>query len=172
MEQYRKDYYIDIFKVLLIFLNIVTFFNYVTNTQVIFNTILLAYILFSLFGFIIYKVFDIQKTIKNIYVFLLIVLPFIFNSFFFLNYFFSSNPQKENYHFYNTQTDIGPKWDWKSRGNSTTIDLENNAYSDFYFLRTFFDYEKMKWKTEIIYTFEDGLFGLRVLKDYKFSGSY
>ncbi len=46
------------------------------------------------------------------------------------------------------------------------IDLENNKYEDYKWFRMFFDYEVMK--SEIAYTFEDGVFGLRVLKHYEF----
>ena len=49
------------------------------------------------------------------------------------------------------------------------IDLPNDAYKEYKWFRMFFNFETMKNKSEITYRFEDGLWGIRVLKDYDFS---
>ena len=49
------------------------------------------------------------------------------------------------------------------------IDLEDDKYSEYKWFRMFFDFESMRKKREITYTFGDGFFGIRVMKDYEFS---
>lgn len=169
MEQYKKDYYNDVAKCCIILFNIILFFNFVTNTVILFKYILISFIFTFIACYIFYIFFNLKRNI-NVKVFMLIIVPFFYNSYFVINSFFSCNPKIEKYQFTRTLTDVGGRGTRK-KGYSTTIILEKNAYSDYYFIRTFFDYEKMEYKTEIIYTFEDGLFGLRVLKDYKFSQS-
>lgn len=89
------------------------------------------------------------------------------NLFFLLNYVFSSDPATESYTFYH-EYEAG-------RGGrqyrTTAIELEGNEYREYYGIRTFFDFSKTKNQRRIIYHFEEGLFGIRVLKDYEFEPS-
>ena len=52
--------------------------------------------------------------------------------------------------------------------STTLIQLPDNAYSQFPGLRIFLDYQQMQGTTTITYTFEKGLFGIPVMKNYKF----
>lgn len=88
--------------------------------------------------------------------FLICIVPFIFNFFFLLNYVFSSSPHTESYSFYRTD-------------NTANIHFEDGLYKDHHALRSFADFNSMKYASRITYTFENGLFGIRVLKDFEFS---
>ena len=60
---------------------------------------------------------------------------------------------------------------WSSRGNqeSTYIFLENNKYDEYPGVRIFLDYEEMRDKKHITYTFKEGILGLRVMTEYEFN---
>ena len=51
------------------------------------------------------------------------------------------------------------------------IYLENNTYSQYMGLRLFFDYAELKNNDQVTYTFETGLFGIRVMKNYTLESS-
>ncbi len=56
-----------------------------------------------------------------------------------------------------------------TKGKTTYIYLSGNAYQYSYMTRSFFiDYKRMWGNNQIIYTFERGIFGLKVRKDFKF----
>jgi hypothetical protein len=80
----------------------------------------------------------------------------IVNLFFLLNFAFAHNPKQETY-------------PYETEGRQAFIDLPENRYAAYPWFRSFFDYDAMKGTTTITYTFEDGAFGLRVLKEYKFN---
>lgn len=104
----------------------------------------------------------------------LFIIPTIFNLFFIANFAFSSHPSKEVYAFEHKVSKYGtgrgyilnPKPVFEK---SSHIYLENDAYQDYLWFRIFFDYPSMEYKREITYTFEEGLFGIRVLKEYEFT---
>lgn len=90
------------------------------------------------------------------------VVWFGISSFLFLNKLFSHNPTEETYAFQKEAY-------VSKRGYSETskIILENNIYSEYAGIRIFFDYDELRSKRYIKYTISDGLFGLRVMMDYK-----
>ena len=48
------------------------------------------------------------------------------------------------------------------------INLERNAYNDYTSLRSFSNHSNLMDKGNIHFTFENGLFGIKVLKEYRF----
>ncbi|WP_379967463.1 hypothetical protein [Epilithonimonas sp. UC225_85] len=170
MKQYKIDYYEDVGKVLLVFINIYLFFNYVVHTQLTIIEIFGLLSAFIILGYSIYKFFDFQKFIKNIRFYLLVILPFIFNFFFFINLIFSGKEEVEKYKFdYTLTSSSSRRIPSKKKVISTTIKLHSRKYDDYYFFTTFADYKKIEKNNTVTYTFSKGLFGLKVLKDYKFS---
>lgn len=170
MERYKIDYYRDVSKILLILINIYLFFNYVFNTQLTIIKILGLLSAFIISGYFIYKFFDFQIFIKNIRFYLLVILPFIFNIFFFINLKFSGKEEVEKYKFdYTFTSSSSRKSPSKRKVVSTTIKLHSRIYDDYFFFNTFADYRKIEKSNTVTYTFAKGLFGLRVIKDYKFS---
>ncbi|MDQ3073929.1 MAG: DnaJ domain-containing protein [Bacteroidota bacterium] len=100
------------------------------------------------------------------------LLPSLFNGFFISNYVFSSNPVTERYSFLHQK-----RWNGgtrKARGPARLekiayIDLKDNKYAEYHWLRTFYNFEAMKNKSVIEYRFEEGLWNIRVLKDFEFT---
>lgn len=102
----------------------------------------------------------------------LCLIPSIFNLFFLINFIFSSNPTTEVYSFVHKQVWYGRYGRYYQTGSFEKIayiDLSKNKYEDYHWFRMFFDFGSMVNKSEITYKFEDGLFGLRVLKKYDFT---
>jgi len=96
------------------------------------------------------------------------VAPLVVNLFFLINYGLSSGPFEEKYFFtHNSQIVKTVKGGTRSQ-RTTFITLENNQYENYPGLRLFMDYNEMQYSNEIIYTFEKGLFGIPVMKDYTF----
>jgi len=50
-----------------------------------------------------------------------------------------------------------------------TFFLENNKYDEYPGVRIFLDYEEMRDKKHITYTFKEGILGLRVMTEYEFN---
>lgn len=169
MKQYKIDYYKDVGKVLLIFINIYLFFNYVVNTQLTLIEILGLLSAFIILGYFLYKFFDFHRFIKNIRFYLLVILLFIFNVFFFINFIFSGKEVVEKYKFNYTLTSSDTRSNSRKKVISTTIKLNTRKYDDYFFFTTFADYKKIEKNNIVTYTFSMGLFGLRVLKKYEFS---
>ncbi|MFC3160005.1 hypothetical protein SAMN05443633_11656 [Chryseobacterium arachidis] len=97
-----------------------------------------------------------------------ITFPMIINAFFLINYITSMNPIKETYCFTNMIAEVGGR-NSHQKGKTTYIYLSGNAYEYSYMTRSFFiDYKRMWGNNQIIYTFERGVFGLKVRKDFKF----
>jgi len=57
----------------------------------------------------------------------------------------------------------------RGQQDGTYIYLENNAYSEYPGMRTFLDYEEMRNRKHVTYTFKSGLLGLRVMTDHEFN---
>ncbi len=74
------------------------------------------------------------------------------------NFMFSCCPVKETYGF---------KLNRDGGRSSTLIDLERGAYNGYTGIRVFLDMEDLVGKNTITYTFENGLLGIRVMKDYE-----
>lgn len=82
-----------------------------------------------------------------------VVLPLIINSIFVLNYLGSSNPRTETYKF-------------EKNIEEGLITLENRTYSKYGVIR-FLSADAVRSSNTVSYTIEDGLLGMRVVKDYK-----
>lgn len=100
--------------------------------------------------------------------FFVVTFPMIINTFFLINYITGMNPKKETYCFKNMMAEVGGRGSHE-RGKTTYIYLSDNAYQYSYMTRSFFiDYKRMLFKNQITYTFERGIFGLKIRKDFKF----
>lgn len=97
-----------------------------------------------------------------------VTFPMIINAFFLINYITGMNPQKETYCFKNMIAEVGGRGSHQ-KGKTTYIYLSDNAYEYSYMTRSFFiDYKRMLFKNQITYTFERGIFGLKIRTDYEF----
>lgn len=100
--------------------------------------------------------------------FLKVVFPMMVNCFLVINYFTGMNPKKETYCFKNEISEVGGR-NSHQKGKTTYIYLSGDAYKYAYMTRSFFiDYKRMWGNNQIIYTFERGIFGLKIRKDYQF----
>ncbi len=86
-----------------------------------------------------------------------------------LNSLISFNPQTEVYSYKHYQYWARGKNGTEELVTSTYIILENNKYENYYGIRVFQDYQQMTASNCITYTFKTGIFGIRVMKDYKFA---
>ena len=106
--------------------------------------------------------------IKSKILLYLFIIPSLINLAFIINYVFSSNQNIEVYSFKHKKI-----WYSGIRGGSYKkigyIYLQDGAYENYHWFRSFYDFDSMKDKKEITYTFEDGLLGVRVLKKYEFT---
>lgn len=84
-------------------------------------------------------------------------------AFFFLNDVGSSNPTTETYRFVKGSS----YQNWRDNRKSAFIALEGDGYSEAFYVRLFLDNEQLKYKHRIEYQFEDGLFGIQVMKGYE-----
>lgn len=93
--------------------------------------------------------------------------PTILSLFLFVNFTFSSGPNEEKYAFQSTEQ-ISKHGDRYILRKTGLIELENNAYQNFTSLRSFSNHTNLLDKGKIHFTFENGLFGIKVLKEYRF----
>jgi len=124
----------------------------------------------------------IDKSTKILVVYVL--APLIVNLFFILNYIGSSNESVETYAFNHkmrppikfflpsTDSDTrkyDPHFTYeKSWQKTSMIILQEGKYNQYYGIRMFYDFDKMKYADTIEYKFAKGMFGFRVMKSYKF----
>lgn len=99
----------------------------------------------------------------NRYVFAVGVCPLLVNMFFLLNFLFATGETKETYGFRHD-------WAYVKGGKRPTsyIHLTGDKYANYEGIRMFISYEATLKGNQITYTFAEGLFGLRVMKDYEF----
>ncbi|MEI7596084.1 MAG: DnaJ domain-containing protein [Bacteroidota bacterium] len=140
-------------------INIFIFIRIGLQTMIPLFSLISVYILSSsaYMGFdIMFSKFSAQKKCR--YYIAFCIIPLIINMLLLANYKFSNNPKSETYVFAcdeNTQ-------------KSTYIFLKDNKYSQYPGIRVFRDIDQMLYAEYINYTFEEGLFGIRVMKNYKF----
>jgi hypothetical protein len=93
--------------------------------------------------------------------------PTLLSLFLLLNFVFSSEPINEKYAFQSTEqySKHGDRYILRKTG---LIKLERNAYNDYTSLRSFSNHSNLMDKGNIHFTFENGLFGIKVLKEYRF----
>lgn len=148
--------------------------NIVLLTTIVCKTVINFYwfvLIISLFSIIINKLINrsiIKIKNQDKKYFFVVVFPLIVNCFFVINYFTGMNPQQETYCFKNMISEVGGR-NSHQNGKTTYIYLNGDAYKYSYMTRSFFiDYKKMWGNNQVIYTFERGIFGLKVRKDFKF----
>lgn len=150
-------------------INAFLFFRFTLNTQI---TVLLLFLIFAGLFLLTYLAYLAKSPIVKMYsktTVLLCLLPGLFNLFFLINFLFSTNRTIEKYSFVHKEEWYGGLYSEQRLEKTSYIILENNAYNDYQWFRMFFNFDAMKDKSEITYIFEDGFFGLRVLKSYKFT---
>lgn len=134
------------------------------NTLISTWTLILIYAVAIAIDIVLWKLLLnlLNKSIKRFVVFG--ISPGIISLFFLINFLCSSNPSTENYgfghDFYLTESG--------GRIKRSYIHLEDNQYSDIAGIRIFSDFRSMENANKIIYEFEEGLFGIRVLKSFEF----
>ena len=130
---------------------------------------ILLLILFLLIGavFLVFMVarFN-EKPIQGLSYFYSIPL-FLFSLFFYLNDTFSNNTQIETYYFKQGSQYVTDRYRGSHRQSTSMIYLENWKYENAPGLRFFFDYQKLRYTNQIQFEFEDGFFGVKVMKEYK-----
>lgn len=151
--------------VLATLLHIVMFLSFTIKTVIDTYSLLIGIITYSIFSFAL-AYFFIAKKERFVKSFLL--FPFLFNFIFTLNYIFADYPHTETYRFYHKMMRSTGKYNRKEK--STYIILENDHYKHHYYLKLFYNFERMKYKSKITYRFKRGLFGFKVLKGYSFNG--
>ncbi|MDW9381260.1 hypothetical protein [Chryseobacterium sp. JV558] len=97
-----------------------------------------------------------------------VTFPLVINGFFLINYITGMNPTKETYCFKCMVSEVGSVRSHQ-KGKTTYVYLSGNAYEYSYMTRSFWiDYKRMLFKNQVIYTFERGIFGLKIRKDFEF----
>jgi curved DNA-binding protein CbpA len=129
------------------------------QTLIPFSSLILIFVL-SMSVFYLLTRFDLKKSKRSSAVISFCYCPFVLNLLFITNFLFSANPGWETYSFTPMETN--------AEGKLAYIHLENNRYRDFNGIRLFADFNAMKGKNKIAYKFEDGLFGFKVMKDFRF----
>ncbi len=150
------------------FANILLLTKITLNSLITITSFLTILAILYVIGIIIVLIF--KKISKKLFLFAFI--PTIFNWFFLINFIFSNNPKEETYIFIHETIKYK-----SSRPNKyykekvSLISLENNAYDEYPLMRFFLDFESHRLENHVHYTFEDGLMGIKVLKNFYFSYS-
>ena len=142
-------------------LNIYLYFKVVMNTLISVELTLLLFLALMLSS---YYYFLRKKKDSSRAFLAFCIFPLILNGLFSLNYYGSSHPKIETFEFWNDHNST-------KRGGSvknTMIHLEGGYYEDYQGIRIFSSLAEMSNCYHIIYQFEDGLFGIRVMKEYRF----
>lgn len=125
------------------------------------STLIPLYVLFLLYFFVGVFVyfFSLKYIAKNSIAFSIAAAPSLLSLFLLLNYSFSTNPRQERYEF---QNDYNNGKGGEIANNS--INIDNNVYENYIGIRLFYS---TPIGDSIVYEFEEGLFGLKVLKNYQ-----
>ena len=149
----RKLVSISSFQALiLIIINIPILIKVVGNTLVTFSFVFSAYAI----SILIFLILTRSSKKRNILTFG--VAPTLVSLLFLINYTFSSYPTQQKFSLH-----------WRnSIDESSMITLDGGQFDEYPGIRTFFDYNEVRYANEIIYTFEYGLLGQMVMKEYQF----
>lgn len=148
-------------------INLFLLFKIAFNTLIPLSTQFIIYSSAMLLGVIVtYAVKKINK--KYLTFFSLCLAPFIVNIFFLINFTISFNPKTESYSYFQTThfSRTGNRYE-----SSSFIYLENKTYEKYNGLRLFSQLNDLDENNRITFTFKDGLFGLRVMKNYTLENS-
>lgn len=94
------------------------------------------------------------------------LVPGIFNLIFVVNFLFSSGPTTEIYSYRQKRVRITSNGSFHYEDSPVML-LEGNAYEDYLGIRFFWGYGPLLEHNKIRYQFEEGLFGLKVMKRYE-----
>lgn len=153
------------FRVILVALiNLYILLNVGLNTLITLSSLSIFFIGSIVAGFIM-TLFTNNPYFKKLS--LLGIGPGILNLFLLLNFLFSSGETIERYriyhHVYKVKYSLGFGYE-----QTAQITLQDNKYEEYIGIRIFADFEEMENAAHITYYFEEGLLGLRVLKNYEF----
>ncbi len=125
----------------------------------------------TLFIFPIFILIFLFKKSPNRYSMAIVKVPLIINFLFVINYFVSFDAIEETYTFSRNYQFVRSRRGYGSGGSqlSSLITLPKGKYDEYYGIRTFISIEKLKFASKITYTTKRGLFGIRVVSNYKFS---
>ncbi|MDR6371520.1 5-bromo-4-chloroindolyl phosphate hydrolysis protein [Chryseobacterium bernardetii] len=159
----RIDKYI-VFSILNAILLVTVIFNTVINFYLFVLAIIILVVICNIL--IKKKIINIDKQGKKY--FFGVTFPQIVNAFFLINYVTGMNPTQETYCFRSMVSEVGSVRSHQ-KGKTTYVYLSGNAYEYSYMTRSFWiDYKRMLFKNQVIYTFERGIFGLKIRKDFEF----
>lgn len=149
-------------------INVILFFTVIFNTVINFYWfVLIIIILCFVFNLLINNNLLKIKISSKTY-FFGVIFPLMINCFFLINYLTGMNPRKETYCYMNKISEVGGKYSHQ-KGKTTYVYLSGNAYEYSYLTRSFLiDYKRMLFKNQVIFTFERGIFGFKIRKDYQF----
>ena len=133
--------------------NLFLFWNYALVTMIDMKFILLFYVLSIGICSSLWQ-FYFKKRIKISLLLLLVgIAPLIANAIFVTNFYISFNAVDEQYEF--------------AMQRGSMMQLENNAYDDCRFIRFFPDPDRTRPYSKIKFTFANGIYGWRVMKNYE-----
>ncbi|MBA3900240.1 MAG: J domain-containing protein [Bacteroidetes bacterium] len=143
--------------------SIVTFFTIALNTLIPLHITIIIYVS----AFLLPMAFaELTGKSKN-NILRSFIFPLSLNLLFLINYNFSSNPAIEQYDFY-FDTEKAASYGQEYHRETSFIYLEGNAYDNFIGIRLFSDFNQMAGKQKVALQLEDGLFGIKVLKEFDF----
>jgi hypothetical protein len=149
--------------------NLFVFFSITLNTQVTLSTLAMTFIALELVFAVLYFTTSLRRNLHATAVFLCLA-PVLFNTFFLVNDVLSMNPECETYSFvHEMRVYSNKRRRTQHLEKIAQINLKDDQYKDYIWFRVFLDFEAMEDKSEIKYCFEEGLFGIRVLKSYEFT---
>ncbi len=148
---------------------LVTLFNLFALLKIGFQTLiplsllLQLYLLLMVVPFGLLRVWMVgHRQFRNIFI-SFCLSPLCLSLFLTFNFVFSRNPATETYSFSLVQEHS------KHGSTSTTlVELPGGAYAPYFGIRAFLDRDQMIGTDVVTYTFKDGLFGIRVMTDWKF----
>jgi hypothetical protein len=157
--------------ILLFAFNTYIFITIGLNTLIPLKTLILLYFLLAMLGIGFGTTLNFRQT-RTLHSSLLYfhgfsIFPATVSLFLVLNFVFSSEPFNEKYTFQSTEqySKHGDRYILRKTG---LIKLERNAYEAYTSLRSFSNHSTLLDKGNIHFTFENGLFGIKVLKEYRF----
>jgi hypothetical protein len=156
---------------ILITFNAFAFFVFGVNTLIDLTQLLLSYTVISLSALMLVYLKKRRTGEKlasyDVYFRSLSAAPAVVSLFLTLNSVFSTTPHTEVYQYTAHTRDSYTEGGATHKRKSGLIELENGAYSTYAGIRLFINGTDLSDEGTITYTFENGAFGLRVLKKYQ-----
>lgn len=150
----------DKFKILaVVLLNLILLAIFTLSTLISAYTILALYVGAVALGFLI-SYFFLDVFYRNFLAFG--IAPLLINLFFCFNFLMSDEAVTEQHHY-----QLYQEYHRGRTKQTSLLLLDDNAYEEYLFIRYFFNYEEVRKYNNITYSFANGCFGLRVMKDYE-----